>query len=195
MYSLMGEFLGWECGPDMTCHGTKLSQVVILALQMIRHCLWLWWRKKYQGLSFFGHVRAFKYKWNGSIVRGLLLWMFDRRGRAAILSCGWSSLLWHFELFSFYRMSSMMVDGMHKFQLLHSAFCLTFFSLEERDIMETECDVAVELFKTNLLMDIFPILCKNNSTCFGCLWCLWLSLSCFGSIWLDVKIWKNAEKS
>ena len=38
-------------------------------------------------------------------------------------------------------------------------------------------------------------LCKNNSTCFGCLWCLWLSLSCFGSIWLDVKIWKNAEKS
>ena len=39
------------------------------------------------------------------------------------------------------------------------------------------------------------LLCKNNSTCFGCLWCLWLSLSCFGSIWLDVKIWKNAEKS
>ena len=38
-------------------------------------------------------------------------------------------------------------------------------------------------------------LCKNNSTCFGCLWCLWLSLSCFESIWLDVKIWKNAEKS
>ena len=38
-------------------------------------------------------------------------------------------------------------------------------------------------------------LCKNNSTCFGCLWCLWLSLSCFGSIWLNLKIWKNAEKS
>ena len=41
----------------------------------------------------------------------------------------------------------------------------------------------------------YPLLCKDNSTCFGCLWCLWLSLSCFGSIWLDVKIWKNAEKS
>ena len=39
------------------------------------------------------------------------------------------------------------------------------------------------------------ILCKNNSTCFDCLWCLWLSLSCFGSIWLDLKIWKNAAKS
>ena len=39
------------------------------------------------------------------------------------------------------------------------------------------------------------LLCKNNSTCFGCLWCLWLSLSCFGSIWLNLKIWKNAEKS
>ena len=39
------------------------------------------------------------------------------------------------------------------------------------------------------------MLCKNNSTCFDCLWCLWLSLSCFGSIWLDLKIWKNAEKS
>ena len=45
------------------------------------------------------------------------------------------------------------------------------------------------------LMVSILLLCKNNSTCFGCLWCLWLSLSCFGSIWLDVKIWKNAEKS
>jgi len=32
-------------------------------------------------------------------------------------------------------------------------FGLTFFGLEERDIVETDCDVAVELFKTNLLID------------------------------------------
>ena len=35
----------------------------------------------------------------------------------------------------------------------------------------------------------------KNITCFDCLWCLWLSLAVFGSIWLDLKIWKNAEKS
>ena len=35
----------------------------------------------------------------------------------------------------------------------------------------------------------------KNLTFFDCLWCLWLSLSCFGSIWLNSKIWKNAEKS
>ena len=46
-----------------------------------------------------------------------------------------------------------------------------------------------------MILAMAQVLCKNNSTCFGCLWCLWLSLSCFGSIWLDVKIWKNAEKS
>ena len=32
-------------------------------------------------------------------------------------------------------------------------FGLTFFGLEERDMVETDCDVAVELFKTNLLID------------------------------------------
>ena len=55
--------------------------------------------------------------------------------------------------------------------------------------------MPVMKFLTKTLPFCTNALCKNNSTCFGCLWCLWLSLSCFGSIWLDVKIWKNAKKS
>ena len=59
----------------------------------------------------------------------------------------------------------------------------------------TRQSVTGYFFKSASGPIMWQSLCKNNSTCFGCLWCLWLSLSCFGSIWLDVKIWKNAEKS
>ena len=54
-------------------------------------------------------------------------------------------------------------------------------------------DISMSVFVK--MYQFWILLCKNNSTCFGCLWCLWLSLSCFGSIWLNLKIWKNAEKS
>ena len=57
------------------------------------------------------------------------------------------------------------------------------------------CNYKTHVIICQIHVPSFDQLCKNNSTCFGCLWCLWLSLSCFGSIWLDVKIWKNAEKS
>jgi len=124
----MGEFLGWECHSDMTPHGLKTVSSSHFGPDNDQTLFWIRGKKTYQGLSFCGHVRAFKYKWNGSVVRGIQLQTFDRRGGAAMLTCWWwSPLLWCFNLFSFYSMSSATVDGVHKFQLSHSAFRFDLF--------------------------------------------------------------------
>jgi hypothetical protein len=59
-------------------------------------------------------------------------------------TCRGSFLLWCFDLFSFYSMRATTIDGVHKFQLSHSAFWFDFFWFRRKRHCGNDCDVAVE---------------------------------------------------